>query len=127
MSSKKRSRPDADENRAECYYTVRQRAPTTQEMTRHLDRKAARREPLEEDRKAEWHWQTSPFNPTGFAKTSESLDVKYAIDTDTRLAPAQWADMTRYNSFVCEYFPSRRPARRDCAICGGCLRALECD
>lgn len=102
MPSKKRSRPDADENRAECFYSVRQRAPTAQEMARHLDRKA-RREPLEEDRKAEWHWQTSPFNPTGFSKTSESMDVKYAIDTDAQLAPALWADMTRYNSFVCKY------------------------
>jgi hypothetical protein len=103
MPSTKRSRPDADENRAECYYTVRQRAPTAQEVARHQDRKARRDQPLEDDKKAEWHWQTSPFNPTGFTKSSESMDLKYAIHTDPHMAPAQWGDMTRYNSFVCEY------------------------
>jgi hypothetical protein len=92
MPSKKRSRPDADESRAECPFTVKQRPPTTAELTRYQEKKA-RREPVDDDKKAQWHWQGNPFNLTGF----QSMEVKYAIDPNT-----QWSEMTRYNSFVCE-------------------------
>lgn len=79
---------------------MRQRPPTASELARYQEKKA-KREPLEEEKKAEWHWQASPFHPAGQpAKSSSSMDLKYAIDP-----VSQWADMTRYNSFVCELFP----------------------
>ena len=106
MPSTKRPRSTADENRAECPYTVRTRLPTQQESRQHFSKKRKSEGP-DEERKTEWHWQNSPFNPSGKFKTNETVDVKYAVD------PHQsWQAMTRYSSFVCEcYLSSFRVAR----------------
>ncbi len=48
----------------------------------------------EEERKSQV--QHSPFAPTGKFKTNETLDCHYTVEPRKR-----WADMTRYNSFVC--------------------------
>lgn len=44
------------------------------------------------------YFQPSPFHPSGKFKTNPNLDVHYRVE------PAkEWTEMTRYNSFVCEY------------------------
>jgi len=94
MPSAKRPRSNAEENRAECPYTIRTRLPTQVESRQHFSKKRKSEGP-DEERKAEWHWQNSPFVPKGKFKTNETVDVKYAVD------PHQgWQSMTRYSSFV---------------------------
>jgi hypothetical protein len=97
MPSTKRPRSNAEENRAECPYTIRTRLPTQVESRQHFSKKRKSEGP-DEERKAEWHWQNSPFNPKGKFKTNETVDVKYAVDP-----PAGWQAMTRYSSFVCKF------------------------
>lgn len=85
MPSTKRPRSNAEENRAECPYTIRTRLPTQVESRQHFSKKRKSEGP-DEERKAEWHWQTSPFNPSGKFKTNETVDVKFAVDPPPKLA-----------------------------------------
>lgn len=97
MPSTKRPQSSAKANRAERTYTILTRLPTQVESSQHFSRKRKSEGP-DEERKAEWHRQTSPFNPKGKFKTNETVDVKYAVDP-----PADWQAMTRYSSFICRF------------------------
>lgn len=94
MSSKsrKRSRAVADENRADCPFTVTMVAtPSCEE--RDYAAKRRRRDAADDDRKE--LIQPSPFAPRGKFKTHQNMDLAYNVEPRKR-----WLDMTRYNSFV---------------------------
>ncbi|KAM4059486.1 ebs-bah-phd domain-containing protein [Hirsutella rhossiliensis] len=92
MSSKsrKRSRAVADENRADCPFTVTMVATPSYED--HASKKRKRDGP--DDDKKELV-QPSPFEPRGKFKTHQTMDLAYTVEPRKR-----WLDMTRYNSFV---------------------------
>ncbi|KAF4510571.1 hypothetical protein G6O67_002448 [Ophiocordyceps sinensis] len=92
MSSKsrKRSRAVAEENRADCPYTVTMVATPSYEDPASKKRK---RDGLEDDKKE--LVQPSPFEPRGKFKTHQTMDLAYTVEPLKR-----WLDMTRYNSFV---------------------------
>lgn len=109
--SKKRSRPsEVDESRAECPFTVKQRAP----VARRLEKKT-KRDGAEDTHKDEWHSQSCPFIAKAFDDNNESLDIEYSID------PPRWTEMTKYNSFVCEYSftEEREPGQMLTTRCSG--------
>jgi len=92
-AARKRPRPDLDEARAECPYSIRLVDPKEKEQKGKKRRK--RTEAEEDDGIKKTLPQLSPFSPSGRFKTYETMDVHYVVD------PAkQWSDMTRYNSFV---------------------------
>lgn len=109
MSSKprKRSRPApdgavpdgaiADENRADCPFTV-----TVVSEPERNDRdgsgpksKKRKHDKSDEDANKKVQTQNAVFHPEGKFKTNQSLKLYYAVDPRK-----QWLDMTRYNSFV---------------------------
>ncbi|RDA82488.1 hypothetical protein CP532_2312 [Ophiocordyceps camponoti-leonardi (nom. inval.)] len=91
MSSKsrKRSRAVADENRADCPFTVTM--VTTPSYQSHAT-KRRKRDGADEDKE---QVQTSPFEPRGQFKTHSSMDLAYTVEPRK-----DWLEMTRYNSFV---------------------------
>lgn len=91
---KKRSRSVAEENRAECPFTVTMTAPPRTDGERPKTKKQ-KRDGQEEEKKPQL--QISPFAPTGKFKTHETMDCHYSVEPRKR-----WTDMTRYNSFVRE-------------------------
>jgi hypothetical protein len=111
MSSKarKRSHAVAEENRADCPFTVVM-APPPQSTSRGDDyngdksngdgvpraTKKRKSEAGTEERKKP-HIQISPFEPAGKFRTHETMDMHYLVEPRKK-----WLDMTRYNSFVCE-------------------------
>ncbi|PHH87753.1 hypothetical protein CDD83_8452 [Cordyceps sp. RAO-2017] len=92
MSSKsrKRSRAIADENRADCPFSVTMVATPSHDD--HASKKRKRDGP--DDDKKELV-QPSPFAPRGNFKTHKTMDLAYTVEPRKR-----WLDMTRYNSFV---------------------------
>lgn len=103
MSSKsrKRSRTVTDENRADCPFTVTMVTAPSSEERDHIAKK--RKRDSDEDAAASGInkkelVQISPFEPRGKFKSSQSMNLAYTVEPRKR-----WLDMTRYNSFVCEY------------------------
>ncbi|KAH7133559.1 hypothetical protein EDB81DRAFT_105443 [Dactylonectria macrodidyma] len=93
MSARKRSRSVAEENRAECPFTVNYvNSPSRAEKERHKNKKR-KRDGQEEEKRVQI--QCSPFSPTGAFKTHDTMDLYYTVEPGKR-----WLDMTRYNSFV---------------------------
>ena len=99
---------DKDNTQAECPFTVHITDPATEgkkktnkKRRRTAGGKAESGDDEEEtDPAQKINFQASPFQPTGKFKTFTNMDVHYRVE------PAKdWVDMTRYNSFVCE-FPS---------------------
>ncbi|KAF4978058.1 hypothetical protein FZEAL_5523 [Fusarium zealandicum] len=94
MSNRKRSRSIAEENRAECPFTITYASsPTRAEQERHKNKKR-KRDGQDDDKRVQI--QISPFSPTGTFKTGpDTMDLYYTVEPGKR-----WQDMTRYNSFV---------------------------
>ncbi|CAH0019471.1 unnamed protein product [Clonostachys rhizophaga] len=93
MPSTKRPRSAADENRAECPFSVQTRPLTAAEQ--HQNAKKRKGEGHDEDRRSEWQSQAWPYAPIGKMKNNDALDVKYSVSPHV-----DWQAMTRYNSFV---------------------------
>ncbi|EEU48417.1 uncharacterized protein NECHADRAFT_74541 [Fusarium vanettenii 77-13-4] len=94
MSNRKRSRSIAEENRAECPFTIGYaNGPSRAEQERHKNKKRKRGEGQDDDKRVQI--QISPFSPTGSFKTHDTMDLYYTVEPSKR-----WQDMTRYNSFV---------------------------
>lgn len=94
MSNRKRSRSIAEENRAECPFTISYaNGPSRAEQERHKNKKRKRGEGQDDDKRVQI--QISPFSPTGRFKTHDTMDLYYTVEPSKR-----WQDMTRYNSFV---------------------------
>lgn len=112
MSSKARKRPHAvaEENRADCPFTVVM-APPPQSTSRgdNVDgdksnnngggapRAKKRKSEVGTEERRKPHIQISPFEPAGKFRTHETMDMHYLVEPRKK-----WLDMTRYNSFVCE-------------------------
>ena len=92
-SNRKRSRPELEEARAECPFSIRLVDPKEKEQKGKKRRKKTDTE--EDDGAKKTLQQLSPFAPNGTFKTYETMDVHYMVDP-----PKKWSDMTRYNSFV---------------------------
>ncbi|RFU76968.1 ebs-bah-phd domain-containing [Trichoderma arundinaceum] len=108
MSSKprKRSRPApdgavlegavADENRADCPFTVTVVSePERTEREVIPKSKKRKQDKPEEDPSQKPQTQNAVFRPEGRFKTNQSMKLYYVVDPRK-----QWLDMTRYNSFV---------------------------
>ncbi|KAL1893786.1 hypothetical protein Sste5346_006289 [Sporothrix stenoceras] len=103
-SSSKRSRTEttADDTRAECPFTVRVLDPREKELKTKSKKRRKRghnssggNHPDDDDGNRKILQQCAPFEPKGEFTTHSNMDVHYIVE------PAkQWADMTRYNSFV---------------------------
>lgn len=95
-ASRKRPREEnedrVEDNRAECRFSVKIINPRDKEN----DTKRRRTDGgQDEDASQRVSIQLSPFSPSGKFRTNSSMDLHYQVE------PAQeWADMTRYNSFV---------------------------
>ncbi|KAM5356195.1 hypothetical protein ACJ41O_002841 [Fusarium nematophilum] len=93
MSNRKRSRSIAEENRAECPFTISYSGgPTRADQDRQKTKKR-KRDGQDDDKRVSI--QISPFSPTGTFKTHDTMDLYYTVEPTKR-----WQDMTRYNSFV---------------------------
>jgi hypothetical protein len=109
-SARKRPRPEAEDNRAECPFTIRVVDPREKDQKK---KKRRRTDQINEDDPAQKvNIQHSPFSPQGKFKTYDTMDLHYQVE------PAkEWTEMTRYNSFVRESSlsqllrASRAPAR----------------
>jgi hypothetical protein len=106
-SARKRPRPESEENRAECPFSIKLIDPRDKERDNKKIKKRRRTENgggEEEDIALKVNLQLSPFAPAGKFKTFETMDVHYQVE------PAKkWTDMTRYNSFVRKFrFPRRQ-------------------
>ncbi|KND90275.1 hypothetical protein TOPH_05085 [Tolypocladium ophioglossoides CBS 100239] len=98
MSSKsrKRSRTVADENRADCPFTVTMvSTPSYEERGDHAAKKRKRDSHAGPDDDRKELVQPSPFDPKGRFKTHQTMALAYTVEPRKR-----WLDMTRYNSFV---------------------------
>lgn len=103
-SSSKRSRTEAtaDDTRAECPFTVRVLDPREKELKTKSKKRRKRghnssggNHPDDDEGNRKILQQCAPFEPKGKFTTHSNMDVHYIVE------PAkQWADMTRYNSFV---------------------------
>ncbi|ERS99830.1 hypothetical protein HMPREF1624_03195 [Sporothrix schenckii ATCC 58251] len=103
-SSSKRPRAEttADDIRAECPFTVRVLDPREKELKTKSKKRRKRghnssggNHPDDDDGNRRILQQCAPFEPKGEFTTHSNMDVHYVVE------PAkQWADMTRYNSFV---------------------------
>ncbi|KAK4116476.1 hypothetical protein N656DRAFT_794782 [Canariomyces notabilis] len=92
-SARKRPRTEAEDNRAECPFTIKIVDPREKDQKKKKRRRTENGE--EEDPGQKVNLQMSPFAPCGKFKTHETMDLHYQVD------PAKkWTDMTRYNSFV---------------------------
>ncbi|MBE3045568.1 hypothetical protein IMZ48_24080 [Candidatus Bathyarchaeota archaeon] len=94
-SARKRPRPEVEENRADCPFTVTIESEFNKKAPKR--RKSGKDAP-EPPRKI--YRQLSPFSPIGQFKTHETLDIDYAVEPS-----AKWQEMTRYNSFVRKLAP----------------------
>ena len=94
-SARKRPRPEVEENRADCPFTVTIESEFNKKAPKR--RKSGKDAP-EPPRKI--YRQLSPFSPIGRFKTHETLDIDYAVEPS-----AKWQEMTRYNSFVRKLAP----------------------
>lgn len=97
---------DKDNTRAECPFQVHIVDPVVAEKKKNKKRrrtvggKAESIDDEDTDPADKIHSQPSPFHPSGKFKTYPNMDVHYKVE------PAKdWTDMTRYNSFVCEFGP----------------------
>lgn len=95
--SRKRSRAEPDENRADCPFLITVVATPSYEDSTPKRRK---RDAPDDDRKE--LVQPSPFEPRGKFKTHQTMDLAYSIEPRKH-----WLDMTRYNSFVRESISTR--------------------
>lgn len=103
-STSKRPRTEAttDDTRAECPFTVRVLDPREKELKTKSKKRRKRghnssggNHPDDDDGNRKILQQCAPFEPKGEFTTHANMDVHYIVE------PAkQWADMTRYNSFV---------------------------
>lgn len=105
-SATKRPRRDttAEDNRAECPFSVRIVGPREKELKAKSKKRRKRghnssgtgNHPDDDDTATRKILnQCAPFAPKGSFDTHSTMDVHYVVE------PAkQWADMTRYNSFV---------------------------
>lgn len=104
-ASRKRPREEnedrVEDNRAECRFSVKIINPRDKEN----DTKRRRTDGgQDEDASQRVSIQLSPFSPSGKFRTNSSMDLHYQVE------PAQeWADMTRYNSFVRKCSPPPVP------------------
>ncbi|CAK7225416.1 hypothetical protein SCUCBS95973_005857 [Sporothrix curviconia] len=98
-----RSETTADDSRAECPFTVRVLDPREKELKAKSKKRRKRghnssgagNHPDDDDGNRKILQQCAPFEPKGEFVTHSNMDVHYVVE------PAkQWADMTRYNSFV---------------------------
>jgi len=101
-AARKRPRPETDESRAECPFSVRLVDPKEKEQKGKKRRKKTEGE--EDDGTKKILQQLSPFSPSGKFKTFETMDVHYMVEPAKR-----WSDMTRYNSFVRTFTSSALP------------------
>ncbi|KAK3329736.1 hypothetical protein B0H66DRAFT_36038 [Apodospora peruviana] len=92
-SARKRPRPESEDNRAECPFSIKIVDPKDKEQKKKKRRRTESGEDDETTQKI--NLQNSPFSPSGKFKSHENMDVHYQVE------PAKkWTDMTRYNSFV---------------------------
>lgn len=94
-SARKRPRAEQDESWAECPFKVAHPTPGDK------DKKQKRRRQDSEEKATQLPQKTllqvSPFAPTGKFKDPDNTMDRYFLVTPNQ----NWADMTRYNSFVC--------------------------
>ncbi|KAK3941494.1 hypothetical protein QBC46DRAFT_99875 [Diplogelasinospora grovesii] len=92
-SARKRPRPESEDNRAECPFSIKIVDPKEK---KHKDKKRRRTEGGGgDDDDTKFHVQLSPFAPSGKFKSHETMDLHYQVDPSKK-----WTEMTRYNSFV---------------------------
>ena len=104
-SARKRPRAEAEDNRAECPFTIKIVDNKEKEQKKKKRRRTDGGE--DDDVGQKVSLQMSPFSPCGKFRSHETMDLYYQVE------PAKkWTDMTRYNSFVCEYRPFSRPTAR---------------
>ncbi|CAK7201060.1 hypothetical protein SEUCBS139899_003761 [Sporothrix eucalyptigena] len=98
-----RSETTTDDSRAECPFTVRVLDPREKDLKTKSKKRRKRghnssgtgSHPDDDDGNRKILQQCAPFEPKGEFVTHSNMDVHYVVE------PAkQWADMTRYNSFV---------------------------
>lgn len=101
-SARKRPRPETEDNRAECPFSIKIVDPKDKEQKKKKRRRTDGGE--DDDVNTKINLQMSPFAPSGKFKTHETMDLHYQVE------PAKkWTDMTRYNSFVRKYQLSSSP------------------
>lgn len=97
---------DKDNTRAECPFRVivdpvvadKKKKNNNNKRRRTAGGKAESVDDEDADPADKLNFQQSPFHPSGKFRTYPNLDVNYKVE------PAKdWTDMTRYNSFVCEF------------------------
>ncbi|EFW99557.1 hypothetical protein CMQ_7925 [Grosmannia clavigera kw1407] len=101
-TSTKRPRQDTEDNRAECPFTIRLVDPKEKELKVKSKKRRKRGHNSsasgnheDDDSSKKVLQQCAPFAPKGSFETFPTMDVHYVVE------PArQWAEMTRYNSFV---------------------------
>ncbi|KAK1755075.1 hypothetical protein QBC47DRAFT_208541 [Echria macrotheca] len=92
-SARKRPRVEAEDNRAECPFSIKIVDPKDKEQKKKKRRRTDGQE--DDDATQRINLQMSPFAPCGKFKTYETMDLHYQVDPSKK-----WTDMTRYNSFV---------------------------
>lgn len=99
-TSSKRPHQETEDNRAECPFTIRLVDPREKELKMKSKKRRKRGHSStgnheDDDSGKKILQQCAPFAPKGSFETHQTMDVHYVVE------PArQWAEMTRYNSFV---------------------------
>ena len=124
MSSKAKKRPraDADDSRADCPFSITMisapsnddRDQTAKKRKRNGDDDTSSATPAKRE-----FIQVSPFVPKGKFKSNQSMNLAYTLDPQKR-----WLEMTRYNSFVCEWPPQAKSHAQRCYRACAVLRAV---
>ncbi|KAM7206598.1 hypothetical protein V8F33_000241 [Rhypophila sp. PSN 637] len=91
-SARKRPRPENEDNRAECPFSIKIVDPKDKDQKK---KKRRRTDGGDDEDSQKVSLQMSPFSPCGKFKTYETMDLHYSVDPQKK-----WTDMTRYNSFV---------------------------
>lgn len=94
-SARKRPRPENEDNRAECPFSIKIVDPKDKDQKKKKRRRTDGGDAAEDDNTQRVNLQMSPFAPCGKFKTYETMDLHYSVDPQKK-----WTDMTRYNSFV---------------------------
>lgn len=96
-SARKRPRPESEDNRAECPFSIKIVDPKDKDQKKKKRRRTDGGDDDGDGQKV--NLQMSPFAPCGKFKTYETMDLHYTVEPQKK-----WTDMTRYNSFVRKYF-----------------------
>lgn len=100
-SGRKRQRPEVEESRAECPFSVMHPDPNWWEKKAKKKLKKRRRHASVDShdsrpQQPKLALQVAPFSPTGkFRDPNNNMDRHYMVQPNAR-----WMEMTRYNSFV---------------------------